>query len=104
MYPFVTAELFGAERSGMNYGAVFMVYGLVSASCVLVLTFLVESGTDALVYALAGIQAFGTLLALSLVRLSASQPLRERASAANPLTDPSLLAGLVDRSSDEHFG
>lgn len=80
-YPFVTAELFGAERSGVNYGVVFMVYGLTSATCVYVITFFLSSGTDALVYSLAVIQATGTLLAIALGALSKASPLKKRVAS-----------------------
>jgi len=71
----VTAELFGDERSGVNYGVIFMVYGLTSATCAYVITFFLTSGTDALVYSLAVIQATGTLLALALGALSRASTL-----------------------------
>lgn len=106
MYPFVTAELFGADRSGVNYGAVFMVYGLTSATCVLVLTLFLASGTDALVYCLGAIQAVGTLLAVALGRLSAALPLDQHATSPSvatksPLADDSALApGLAGNDDD----
>jgi len=80
-YPFVTAELFGAERSGVNYGVIFMVYGLTSATCVYVITFFLSSGPDALVYSLAVIQATGTLLAIALGALSKASPLKKRVAS-----------------------
>ena len=64
LYPAATAHLFGRARAGLNYGAVFLVYGSVSASCLFVLESL--SASPALNYVLAGVQGFGTLAVLAL--------------------------------------
>jgi len=58
-----------------------MVYGLTSATCVYVITFFLSSGTDALVYSLAVIQATGTLLAIALGALSKASPLKKRVAS-----------------------
>jgi hypothetical protein len=57
----------------INYGVIFMVYGLTSAGALLVLTFEISPNSPYLTYCLGLIQGVGTLCALFMGRMHTSQ-------------------------------
>jgi len=71
IWPYVTADLFGAARCGVNYGMIFTFYAVTSGAALIGLTFLIDPSSPELTFSLAAIQALGTLLALTLGRLRA---------------------------------